>query len=89
MKRIEVHFSGRVQGVGFRYTTLTISSSHRVKGFVENRHDGRVRLVAEGSPDQLDGFVAEIKDRMRANIVDVEIEKQDSTGEFSEFRIRR
>lgn len=89
MKGIKVHFSGRVQGVGFRYTTLQISNQFDVTGTVENLSDGRVRLIAEGSSDQVDGFLAEIKHRLSSNIVDVEIDRQDFTGEFEQFTIRR
>ena len=48
MIRNTVHYTGHVQGVGFRYTTTTIAGKHNVAGYVQNLPDGRVRLVAEG-----------------------------------------
>lgn len=46
---VEVHhetvfFSGRVQGVGFRYSALQVAKEFDVSGFVCNLTDGRVRL---------------------------------------------
>ena len=49
--RRRVLFSGRVQGVGFRYTTEAVASRFQVTGWVRNVRDGRVELVAEGLPD--------------------------------------
>ena len=46
----EVYYSGRVQGVGFRYTVRSLASRMAVTGFVKNLPDGRVHLVVEGSP---------------------------------------
>ena len=54
MQRIEVYFSGHVQGVGFRYRTHQAASQFDVKGFVMNLPDGRVQLVAEGTKSELD-----------------------------------
>src|SRR5207248_2933045 len=40
-------FSGRVQGVGFRYTVKNIALQHNISGYVRNLPDGRVELVME------------------------------------------
>ena len=47
-QRRETHYSGQVQGVGFRFQTLRIARAYEVAGFVRNLPDGRVELVAEG-----------------------------------------
>ena len=60
MKRLQVYFQGRVQGVGFRYTVQHIARSYKVTGFVRNLHDGRVELVAEGEESELERFLNEI-----------------------------
>ena len=49
----EIHYSGRVQGVGFRYTVRSLASRTAVTGFVKNLPDGRVQLVVEGPPDEI------------------------------------
>ena len=47
-QRRKVHFRGRVQGVGFRYTVRGVASGFAVTGYVKNLPDGRVLVVAEG-----------------------------------------
>ena len=44
----EIHYAGRVQGVGFRYTVRSLAARFDVTGFVRNLPDGRVHLVVEG-----------------------------------------
>lgn len=89
MSRIEVFFSGQVQGVGFRYTTCQIARGFSVLGFVENLPDGRVHLIAEGAADELERFVKSIEERMDGYIRNVEQTRDSSTGEFSKFGVRR
>jgi acylphosphatase len=55
-KRIQIRFQGRVQGVGFRYTVISLSSSYDVTGYVRNDFDGSVELVAEGKESVLLDF---------------------------------
>ena len=43
----EIYYSGRVQGIGFRYTARSIAAGRRVTGFVRNLPDGRVHLIVE------------------------------------------
>ena len=59
-----IFFSGRVQGVGFRYHTLQVAKEFDVSGFVRNLSDGRVQLEAEGNKAEVKAFVAEVKDRL-------------------------
>lgn len=82
MTRFIVHFSGRVQGVGFRYTAREIAARYAVSGFVENLADGRVRLVAEGSQDELHRYLEALGARMCDNIRDRVIATSPATGEF-------
>ena len=94
MLRYTVHFSGRVQGVGFRYTAQRAAGAHAVAGFVENLEDGRVRLVAEGEAKVLDSFLQELHDQMAHYIRERAIEHGPATGEFGEpgkssFQVRR
>ena len=55
---------GRVQGVGFRYTAKHLSNGFAVAGYVRNRPDGRVELLAQGPGDQVDGFLAAIAQQL-------------------------
>lgn len=85
--RRTVHFSGCVQGVGFRYTAESIAARFSVTGFVRNLHDGRVELVAEGSETELDRFQDAVEQALRANIREVSVTNATATGEFTSFRI--
>lgn len=87
-KRYTVYFSGRVQGVGFRYNTASIARHHDVAGYVRNGSDGRVELVAEGTPRELDAFLREVRERFFNNIRDERLDTQIPTGEFTGFDIR-
>lgn len=49
--RRRVVVDGRVQGVFFRDTCRRVAGRHGVRGWVANRHDGRVEAVFEGSRD--------------------------------------
>jgi len=86
-ERMTVHFSGRVQGVGFRYTTLRVAQRLDVTGYVKNLADWRVELVAEGDAEELTLFLESIKDAMRGYLKKAEEERTEATGEFKEFRI--
>jgi acylphosphatase len=88
MKRYTVYFSGRVQGVGFRYNTASIARRYDVAGYVRNCPDGRVELVAEGLPRELDDFLREVREHFSGNIRDEKKDAQEATGEFTGFDIR-
>ena len=51
-----VYYSGRVQGVGFRYTVKSLTPGFEVTGTIRNLEDGRVELVAVGARAELDAF---------------------------------
>ena len=48
---------GKVQGVGFRYSAQHQALRHELRGFVRNRADGCVEVVAQGEGDKLEAFV--------------------------------
>ena len=88
-ERRHVYYSGRVQGVGFRYTVRQIAAQHAVSGYVQNLSDGRVELVVEGSVDELNKFMTEIAARMGDHIRNTSIDSHPSTNrEFDGFEIR-
>jgi len=75
-ERRRVYFSGRVQGVGFRFTCQTVARGFGVAGYVRNLPDGRVELVTEGDPAELDRFVSAIHREMKSYIKDVATESE-------------
>lgn len=60
--RVQVFYSGHVQGVGFRYAVKSLTRGYEVTGLVRNLLDGRVELVAEGTRAELDEFLQAIRD---------------------------
>ena len=55
-QRMNIYYSGRVQGVGFRYSVKTVAMGFEVSGTVRNLPDGRVELAAEGAREELEAF---------------------------------
>ena len=88
-ERRQVHYRGQVQGVGFRFTARQTAQSFAVTGFVRNLPDGRVELIAEGEPAELDKFLSELAASMRGYIRDTETRQLPATAEFDSFEIRR
>ncbi len=87
-ERRAAYYSGRVQGVGFRYTVRALAGRFSVTGFVKNLPDGRVQLVVEGSPDELDRFQASIDAELGHYVSDTRQTEGPAVGEFSCFEIR-
>ncbi len=83
-----VYFTGHVQGVGFRYTTLQVAKEFEVAGFVKNLADGRVLVEAEGRPRTLDAFVAAVEERMHGYVRKTERVQQTRAPLFHGFEIR-
>lgn len=88
MPRKVAHFSGRVQGVGFRYTTRNLALQYNVHGYVKNLPDGRVELVVEGDENEIDHFLNDLRDRMQPFITRVDLSTCPATGEFQHFCIK-
>lgn len=88
MRRLQVLFSGRVQGVGFRFTACRMAASFDVTGFVKNLMNGDVELVAEGREQDLIDFLNEIRgSHLGRHILKERIGWSDATGAYDEFRI--
>jgi acylphosphatase len=88
-ERRRVHFSGRVQGVGFRYTCQSLSARFEVSGYVRNLTDGRVELVSEGDAVENDRFLAAIQAEMGFYIREIRTESESpNDNPLSGFTIR-
>jgi len=88
VERREVCYSGRVQGVGFRYTTQGIAAMFPIAGYVRNLPDGRVQLVVEGTTQIVAEFLRAIDEELGRYIVRTEQQSLPATGELTAFRIR-
>jgi acylphosphatase len=86
---VTAYFSGRVQGVGFRYQTSQVAKEYDVSGFVRNLPDGRVQLEAEGTVGEVRDFVAAVHERMTGYVRKLEqTEQTRAVPEFRGFSIR-
>lgn len=83
-----VFFAGRVQGVGFRYTTLQVAREFDVTGRVGNLADGRVQLEAEGNQNDINAFITAVEERMHGYIRRVERSSSRGPAKYHDFRIQ-
>jgi acylphosphatase len=83
MPRLTAHFTGRVQGVGFRFTTVNVARSYAVAGYVQNLPDGRVQLIAEGTAKELRAFLQAVQQSLGRNITDTQSDITEAINEFS------
>ena len=87
---MRIFYSGRVQGVGFRYTARTVAAGFEAVGTVRNLPDGRVELIAEGARAELEAFRQAIRDAGLEHFIQKEaISWSEATGEFRGFEIVR
>lgn len=56
-----MQFSGRVQGVGYRYFALHKANEFHILGWVRNTPDGKVEIEAEGNSQNLENFIEWMK----------------------------
>jgi len=90
MNTIRAHLiiEGRVQGVWFRDSTRTEAIRLGLVGWVKNRFDGSVEVVAEGPREKVEQLTAWChQGPPAARVTRVHEIKEDSTGEFNSFRI--
>lgn len=86
--RRRVIFSGRVQGVGFRYTAQRLAEPQPVTGFVRNQADGTVELEAQGSPQAVGAYLAAVREQFTGYISDETVTDLPVRGDDTEFAIR-
>jgi acylphosphatase len=87
-KRFHAFFSGRVQGVGFRFTAENIAESLKINGWVKNLDDGRVEVVAEGQEKNLENFLEQLKTEFVSYIKDVDVDWQEPVEGLKGFGIK-
>lgn len=89
IKRYHFIINGRVQGVGYRYSTRHYAQDLNVVGWVKNRDDGKVELIAEGDKITLEQLLTWLKQGpCFADVTNVKVTHHPATGEFTEFSIR-
>ena len=83
----KVVFRGRVQGVGFRYTTCRIADKYSLTGFVRNRPDGTVEALMQGPATQIDLCISEIKDHFGRYVRNISQAEAPVNPRYTDFQI--
>ena len=84
-----VHYTGMVQGVGFRATTARIARGYPVTGWVRNLPDGRVELLVEGAEEDVKKFLEAVRTHWKDEITNERIEAKEPTGKYRGFSVER
>ncbi len=87
-KRVHLFISGRVQGVCFRAYTEDEGKRLNLTGWVRNRPDGRVEIVAEGKEEMLERLISwSHRGSPYSSVDDVEVNWENYQDEFNQFTI--
>ena len=86
--KLHLYFSGKVQGIGFRYTVLDIALDLKIYGWVKNLNDGRVEILVESEEDALSVFLEQINKYFSRYIIDTTVEWLPASGEFRDFQVQ-
>lgn len=87
-QRLHAKIFGRVQGVNFRFYTRQTAAQIGVTGWVRNRVDGSVEVIAEGTSQQLKRLIQFLNTGPQsASVSRVETDWLAATGEFADFQI--
>ena len=89
-EQMRVWYTGRVQGVGFRYQAKSVAAGFEIKGIVRNLTDGRVEIIAEGDRQELEAFRQSVRDSgLGPMIRDESVSWVAAQGSFRGFEIVR
>jgi acylphosphatase len=88
IRQVHLLYSGRVQGVGFRYTFRQIAGRLAITGWVKNLRDGRVEAVAEAEEDILRQLLDYVAGDFSGYIREVKVEWHEPSHEFDQFGVR-
>lgn len=88
LKQVHVVVRGRVQGVFFRASSQREARRLGLTGWVRNRPDGNVEVLAEGEEEGLKELIAWAnRGPTSARVERVEVRWRSFVGELSDFRI--
>ena len=82
-ERRRILFTGRVQGVGFRATTVQLSLGLSLAGTVQNLPDGRVELIVEGPPLKIETLLDRLREHFDRSLRTVDQVRLPDTGKLA------
>ena len=80
-------FTGRVQGVGFRFTVFRIANRCQITGWVRNCPDGSVEMIAQGLAEAIDDCIRDIQQSFAEYIRETEIKHVPPDPKHKDFKI--
>lgn len=86
MIRKHIYFSGHVQGVGFRYTTIQLARRFHLTGWVKNVYDGRVEMEVQGENEEYEYLMQAVKNQFE--ITQIQIKDCDIRLNENEFDLK-
>lgn len=85
---VHVYISGKVQGVGYRYSTAAQAQNLGLTGWVKNLYDGRVEALFEGNKETIDQMLSWCKQGPSMSYVTkIETHNKEYTGQYKDFSI--
>ena len=89
LARLRAIVHGYVQGVGFRYFVVRQANASGLRGYVRNRWDGTVEVIAEGPRPLLESLLALLRrGPSEAEVERVEVAWEAYSGQFGRFEVR-
>ncbi|MBN1807409.1 MAG: acylphosphatase [Sedimentisphaerales bacterium] len=82
-----ITFTGRVQGVGFRFTAHRAAHRRQLAGYVRNMPNGSVEMLAQGNPAEIDDCIQDIKEYFSGYIKEAKIQEIPVDTRYTDFQI--
>lgn len=82
-----VIFTGRVQGVGFRFTVFHAANRYKLTGWVRNCTDGNVEMITQGQADGISDCIRDIQESFAGYIRETKIEEVQPDPKYKDFKI--
>ena len=80
-----IFFSGRVQGVGFRFTAERVALRYELTGFVRNTSDSRVEMLLQGTEEDIESCIDDLQQTFAVR--DTQVEQVELDSSYDDFRI--
>ena len=80
-------FKGRVQGVGFRYTTQRAANRYDLAGLVRNLPDGSVEAFLQGTAPNIQACLSDLQDTFSGYLREINTTDQPVNPQYHDFRI--
>ena len=88
MHQAHIHFTGMVQGVGFRFTTQSFARKFNLGGWVKNLPDGSLEIVAQGEKNDVDELCEALKGHFGSYIRAMDLAWEETSETFQGFHVR-